>query len=176
MAKSLNGWTVLLPTSRLLATGTVPGTNRRLTLRKACLPLFLALAYDYDAWVREIDIGTVDEGGYAYRQSNGSLGWSNHASGSAVDINWSKEGAQRITNKVFWSDPQHQKAMETIKKCYQVGWGGDWHGSFWDPMHFEISPGTLVSDVLERVEFLGIDANGVRHNAWNGKPLRVPRG
>lgn len=175
MATALNGWTVLSPSSRLLATGTVPGTSVKLTTRRACLPLFLAIAYDYNDWIRPLKAACT--GGYAYRQSNGSAGWSTHAAGAAIDINWSFEGAQRPANRKFWADPQRIKTINWMKEIYDVvELGLDWGPSFWDPMHWQISQKANVERVLQQVKFLGIDDFGVRHNDANGKKLKVPRG
>jgi len=175
VANALNGWTVLAPGSRMLATGTVPGTKIQLTTRRAALPLFLALAYDYNDWIKPLRAACT--GGYAYRQSNGSEGWSTHAAGAAVDINWSFEGAQRPANRKFWALEQNAKAALWLKEVYDVvEWGGDWGPSFWDPMHWQISHRANVARVLKQIEFLGIDEFGVRHNDANGKKLKVPRG
>jgi len=175
MAKSLNGWPVLTPGSKLLRTATVPGTTRRITMRADILPLFLALAHDYDEWLRAIDKGAVDDGGYAYRAARAASDFSNHASGTALDINWSKEGAQGSNaGKVFFSDPANRKDVERIKDVYAVvDHGGDWRAK--DYMHWEISPGVKLAAVLARIKFLGIDRNGVRHNDYKGARLAVPR-
>ena len=176
MERSLNGWMVLTPGSALLATKTVPGTTRRITMRKSVLPLFLALAHDYDDWIKGIDKGAVDDGGYAYRQARGADDFSNHASGTALDINWSKEGAQGSSwGERFFSDPEHAKAVDWIKTVYQiVQWGGDWRAN--DYMHWELKPGTTQADVDRVIKHLGIGANGVRRNGPSGKPLTTPRG
>ena len=178
MAKSLNGWPVLVPGSKLLRTATVPGTTRRITMRSDVLPLFLALAHDYDEWLRSIDTGKVDDGGYSYRAARAANDFSNHASGTALDINWSKEGAQGSNaGKKFFGTAEGQKDIEQIKKVYGediVDWGGDWRAK--DYMHWELQPGVKLQKVLDRIKFLGIDKNGVRHNDLHGKPLAKPRG
>lgn len=175
MPNSLNGWPVLKPGSTLLKTGTVPGTKVQLTCHKVVLPLFLAVAYDYNDWIRPLRANCT--GGYAYRQSNGSAGWSVHAAGAAIDINWSYEGAQRASNRAFWRDVSHHRAIEQIKEVYDVlEWGGDWGPSYWDPMHWQISQKADAARVAKQIDFLGIDAKGVRHNDLHGKKLRFPRG
>ena len=177
MPNSLNGWPVISPTSTALRQGTVPTTTRKIRMRGSVLPLFLALAFDYDDWINPIDVGPLDDAGYCYRQSHGSDGWSNHASGTALDLNWSKEGAQRATNKVFWAKNDIRLRITQIKRIYHVvDWGGDWSGVFWDPMHFEVGHGVNASNVAQQIHKLGIDAKGVRHNNWDGVPLAEPRG
>jgi len=174
---SLNGWPVLAPGSKLLATKAIPGVNRRLTMRRDVLPLFLALAHDYDDWVRSIDTGArIDEGGYSYREARAADDWSNHASGTAMDLNWSEEGALNgAWGKAFFAKPANQADIQQILKVYKVVfWGGAWN-RLKDYMHWEIMPSVSLAQVKARITFLGIDANGVRHNDWRGKPLKVPR-
>jgi hypothetical protein len=175
MPTSLNGWPVLSPGSRLLATGVVPGTKIKLTLHKEVLPLFLAVAYDYNDWIRPLKPACT--GGYAYRQARSGAGWSVHSAGAAMDTNWAFEGAQRASNRAFWRDVDHHRAQDQIMEVYDVlEWGGDWGPSFWDPMHWQISQHANVARVAKQIKFLGIDAKGVRHNDLNGKKLRFPRG
>jgi hypothetical protein len=174
---SLNGWPVIeSPASKTLARGLVPGTTRSITMRRAVLPLFLALAHDYDLWLAPIDVGVVDDAGYNYRYSHAAPGqWSNHASGTALDINWTKEGAQKSPTGIkFFSTPEHKAAVERIKKIYGiVAWGGDWH-NYLDFMHWEIKPGTSVAEVNARIAYLGITPEGVRWNNWQGKRMKTP--
>lgn len=161
MVKSLNGWQVPPPH---LHTFTVPGTNRRLTLDRDAGPLLVALAADYHRTVKPIDVGTVDEGGYNNRDANGAPGRkSNHASGTAVDLNWSKEGAQASkTGRVFFANKEHRDAVNLIKRRYGsvIQWGGDWGAK--DYMHWEIKPGVTRAQVQTLIKKLGISAEGVR--------------
>ena len=174
-ARSLNRWTVLTPGSRLLGRKRVPGTTRDITMRADVLPLFLALAHDYDDWLRSIDVGAFDDAGYAYRQARAANDFSNHSSGTALDINWSREGAQNsVAGKAFFGKPDNAAKVEWMKSLYQiVDWGGDWHARDW--MHWELRPGTTIADVRRVIKHLGIDAKGVRHNGPDGRPLVEPR-
>ena len=175
MPTSLNGWPVLVPGSKLLATGTVPSTKVRITAHKAVLPLALAMMYDYNDWIRPLRATCT--GGYAYRQAMSGAGWSVHSAGAAWDINWSYEGAQRPANRAFWNDVTHHKAVEQIKVVYDIlEWGGNWSPAFWDPMHWQISAHANAARVAQQIKFLGITPDGVRHNDYNGKKLRTPRG
>ena len=64
--------------------GKIPGTNVNASLNKDVLPLFLAFLSDYNRLIRPIS--TL--GGIEYRDGN----YSNHPSGTAVDINSGQEG------------------------------------------------------------------------------------
>lgn len=161
MASSLNGW--IVPPKRLV-TKKVPGADRRLTLAADAAPLLLAVAADYHATVKPINEGKWDEGGYNDRDANGAPGKkSNHASGTAIDLNWSEEGAQGSAwGKRFFAQTKHRLAIQAMKKRYGqwVQWGGDWRAN--DYMHWEIKPGVSPAAVKEACIKLGINANGVR--------------
>lgn len=91
-------------------------------------------------WFDEnIEPVTRDSGGYQFRFIGGTWKWSNHASGTAVDINasqhpWGSRGT--------FTAAQRAAIRE---KCNEIGlvWGGDWN--YPDEMHFELGfpPGTL---------------------------------
>lgn len=161
MAISLNGWPV--PPKKLV-TKPVPGADRRLTLAADAAPLLLAVAADYHKTVKPIDQGTWDEGGYNNRDANGAPGKkSNHASGTAIDLNWSEEGAQGSAwGAKFFAQAKHRLAIQAMKNRYGkwVKWGGDWPAN--DYMHWEIKPGVSATDIKAACYKLGINSNGVR--------------
>ena len=161
MTTTLNGWPY---PAKNLVTKQVPGTKRKLTLNAICAPLMLALASDYHRTVRAIDKGTWDEGGYNDRDANGAAGRkSNHANGTAMDLNWSEEGAQGSAwGKRFFAQAKVRLAIAVLKKRYGscVQWGGDWRAL--DYMHWEIKPGTTQLKVADLIKKLGIDKDGVR--------------
>lgn len=161
MTVSLNGWPV---PPKKLKTFKVPGADRKLTLDQDAGRVLVALAADYHSTVRAIDKGRVDEGGYNNRDANGAPGKkSNHASGSAIDLNWSEEGGQGSNwGKKFFSDVKNMTKVSVIKKRYGsvVQWGGDWRAK--DYMHWEIKPGVTRQQVLDFCKKNNIDENGVR--------------
>lgn len=157
---SLNGWRVP-PTS--LRTFKVPGTTRRITLDEHAGPYLVALAADYHRTVRAIDVGAVDDGGYAKREANGAPGrYSNHASGTAVDLNWREEGAQGSAwGARFFAQARNRAAVEAIKRRFRLAqWGGDWRAR--DYMHWELRPGVTLEQVQAECRRLGIDKDGRR--------------
>ena len=161
MGTSLNGWPA--PPEKLKVFK-IPNCNRRLTLDKDAGRLLTALAADYHETVRPLDIGPTDEGGYAYREAMGAAGrLSNHASGTAIDLNWREEGAQGSKiGALFFNKVKNRKAINAIKSRYGrwVDWGGDWRAK--EYMHWEIKPGVNRVMVLNACKQLGINANGVR--------------
>jgi len=178
MPLTTNRWPVLTPGSKLLRTAPCPGgIDRRLTGRREALPLFLAFTYDYNDWIATVDKGITDEGIYAYRESRvPGAGWSAHSGGVALDINWSKEGAQNSANgKKFFAVPEHAKSVDWLKELYGFEWGGDWD-NYLDYMHWQLPTGSNVAWVEARIRKLGITPAGVRYKDAKGKRLAEPRG
>lgn len=163
MAFSLNGWLVPPP---VLRTYQVPGANRRLTLDSTAGPILVAVAADYHRTVRPIDKGPVDEGGFNKRPATMAPGkWSNHASGTAIDLNWSEEGALNSAwGKRFFASAKAAAAIAVIRLRYRkvVQWGGDWRPGAKDYMHWEIKPGVSRAAVQAERKRLNIDLSGKR--------------
>jgi hypothetical protein len=135
----------------------VPGTSTRLALRKGNVAtVLLYVASEFDKCVEDIDTpssrgyvkddlnaegsspSTVfDDWSFAVRMVRGSsTSMSNHASGSAIDLNATQHPLGTTGN--FTS---HQRAVirRILKDCGGVvRWGGD-YVSRKDPMHFEIN-------------------------------------
>jgi hypothetical protein len=174
MPNSINGWPVLdnPPWSDpRLTKMPVPGVPKRtLTLRTEVLPLFLALAKDYHDTIAPIDEGELDDWSYSYREARAANAWSDHASGTAIDLNAGKEGWLGMGNYSWWKNPAKHKAAQDIKKRYEVVmWGGSkdfggdyYNGSTVDWMHWAIKPGVSLAQVQAVIKKLGIDANGNR--------------
>jgi hypothetical protein len=139
-------------------------------MRSEVLPLFLALAKDYHDTIAPIDEGTLDDWSYSYREARAANAWSDHASGTAIDLNAGKEGWLGMGNYSWWANPAKHKAAQDIKKRYEVVmWGGSkdfggdyYNGSTVDWMHWAIKPGVSLAQVQAVIKKLGIDANGNR--------------
>jgi hypothetical protein len=105
------------------------------------------LANWFDANIQDIDAGQLDDWGYAERPIRGGTELSNHASGTAIDIN--------ATKWPLGADPRinlSQAKIEAIRqhlRIYEgcIRWGGDYRGRK-DPMHFEI---VLNEDACDRI-------------------------
>lgn len=178
MPVSINGWPVLDnpawgdPRARK---DTAP-SGKQLWVRDLCWPLFAALTTDYNNWIKPIDISD----GYDYRQANAANAWSDHSSGTAVDINYNAEGAQGDANLGWWKTAKRSFYARRIKKMYRVViWGGNvtcggdyQHYNDW--MHWAIAKGVTEQQVRDVIRLLGIDADGIRHNKANGRPLKSP--
>jgi hypothetical protein len=140
MATSQNGWPVLDSGSGLLHTWTIPAKTgtRQIRLRGGSAGFLLC---HFMLWFAEevepLTGGVLDDWGYAYRPIRGQLtGFSNHASGTAVDANATKhvlgarntftaEQAKKIRSRLKWTGGA-------------IRWGGDYVTRA-DEMHFEIN-------------------------------------
>lgn len=188
MPTSINGWTVLDNPAwddKRLRKDTVPGVNKTLWVRDVCWPLFAALVRDYDARIKKVDICD----GYDYRKANAANAWSDHSSGTAVDINYNGEGAQGTGVIDWWRKGQNYLRAAMIKRRYRIViWGGP-RADVWgfdlpdnlkpyggdysrliDAMHWALKPGTTVADVQREIKRLRIDKNGIRHRK-DGTPI-----
>jgi hypothetical protein len=115
---------------------TIPGTDRQIRLRfGAPGKLLVQCAAWFHEHIEPIDAGQLDDWGYAARRIAGTNTVSNHASGTAMDLN-----ALRHPSGVRGTFTPHQVDLihywlRTHDGC--IRWGGDYEHSH-DPMHWEI--------------------------------------
>lgn len=178
MATSLNGWTAIkVALDPRLRKIQIPGTTRSVVLRRAVAPVFAAFLAD---WHKEmpkrlrLNPGPVD--GWNYRQANYADGYSNHASGTAVDVRYDvlkPDGQRHMTD-------EERKILKRILNRYVTADGHHIlaNGYAWkkcDEMHTELSQAwdtkngakrdTTFEDVKAVQKRLGIDSNGNRRGA-----------
>ena len=116
---------------------TIPGTSRKVTLRKGAPGQLLAhFAGWFDRVIESVDGGQLDDWGYAERPIRGSKNTlSNHASGTALDLNAPRHplGARNTFT------PGQMSRIRAKLKEYDgaIRWGGDYRNRA-DEMHFEI--------------------------------------
>jgi hypothetical protein len=124
----------------LVSSRLIPGTTRKITVRNGPAgDLLLWTAGQFDARVENIDAESeqFDDWGYAEREVRGGTDLSNHASGTAIDLN--------ATRHPLASSPSNNFTAKQIAEIHEilaeaqhcVRWGGDYTGRK-DPMHFEI--------------------------------------
>lgn len=127
MAKSQNGWTVQSNTANLWPNPYVGGILAG--------PVWVVLSWfvrEFNKLVEPVDLS--QSGCYNRRRIAGSLKWSNHASATAVDLNWTKHPAGR---KGTFTPVQ---AGEIVALISAAGGVLRWGRLFNDEMHFEIAP------------------------------------
>jgi len=133
---SYNGWTVGTPGSIIgIANYTVPGTSVVLPIRSGDVSTILA----YVARRFNAEVETLIKGqcwGYAYRANvNNPSVWSNHASGTAIDLNSLKHPNGAAAT---FTAAQISAVRRILAFCGKVVyWGQDYRGVV-DGMHFEI--------------------------------------
>lgn len=170
---SLNGWSVIPKwADPRLRTIKIPGTKRRVRLHRAAAPVFAAYLADWHAEMSErlkLDKGPVD--GWTYRKARYANKYSNHASGTAVDVRYD----------VLKPDGKRHMNVRELKKLNEIldryvtkdghrifGNGGWWRRV--DEMHTELSQrwdrgakrNTTIKDVREVKRLLKITKNGKR--------------
>lgn len=154
MSTSQNGWPAIgASSSPLLYTWLLPVAPRpedyvKLRMHRGSAGFCLAhCAMRWDGMIEPIDGGIVDDWGWAFRPVRGyTTTLSNHASGTAMDLNATKHPLGRET-----FDAKDAATMHRILKAYDgvLRWGGDYHTRL-DEMHVEIDDGIEMADV-ERV-------------------------
>ena len=167
MAVSQNGWVANDPT--LVSRRTVPGTNVGITVRiGAPGDLLLEVAAQFDRFVQDIDNarGALDDWGYAERPISGSTALSNHASGTAIDLNALKWPLGSLPN-VNLNSGQIQRVRQIVAATGGVvRWGGDYDGRK-DPMHFEINNGRSYANCVNALGALRASIVDNK-NVWTG--------
>lgn len=141
-----------------IKTYTVPGTDVRVPLRKGDAGYLLVhLAAAFHRAVEPIDRGQLDDWGYAPRPIRGqSTVLSNHASGTAIDIN----ATQHPRLKWYTFSPIKRRKIRALLAQYDgvIRWGGDYK-RIPDDMHFEIVGSAdqvkRVADRLQKVSAVG---------------------
>jgi hypothetical protein len=154
----------------------IPGTNRQVRLRDDdCGYLLAHFASWYDAHVEDIESGQLDDWGYAERPVRGySDVLSNHASGTALDLNAVKHplGTRTLT------EAQKRKIRKRLRLYAGCIRGGLDYVNRADEMHYEINrdyaavkavavvlrAGKTVKKVAVRALPL-VDLSNVRHEA-----------
>ena len=157
MARSQNGYPANDPTK--IARIQVPGTDVKLSLRRGICGWLLAYVASRVNEVEPISTGrgTLDDWGYAPRKIRGGVSLSNHASGTAMDLNALKHP---LGKRGTWSKAQKDHIHRVLDHVRgTVRWGEDYLVRK-DGMHFEINvPEWRVRQV---VATLGIGPDGRR--------------
>lgn len=146
----------------LIETRTIPGTERKASLRKGAPgDLLIHFAAWFDKNIESIDHdGQLDDWTYAERNVRGSNSVvSNHASGTAIDLNATKHP---LGKRGTFTPGQARRIREQLKVyCGCIRWGGDFQRRA-DEMHFEInaSPDTCATTL---------------RNLTSGRPVQEPK-
>jgi hypothetical protein len=161
MPKSQNGWEAIKDQSdKRLKVIRLYRSNIPLRLHKDAAKLLAYVAVRFDNEVSKLRLnnkpGFQDEGGYSYRRIGNSNVFSNHASGTAIDLNWQKFPMfKRNMNK-----KQEEACRAIVKDCEGlIRWGGDYKTGV-DQMHFEIADKVKPEAIASFVKRKKIKADG----------------
>ena len=151
MQTSYNGWPASKDQAEIgIKAYKVEGTSLKLRCAEKVAPLLINFAKEFNELIEPIEGGTFDDWGFAYRDVRGVVGkLSNHASGTAIDLNATKHPL----GKVGTFDAAKIPMIRALAKKYGLTWGGDWTRK--DEMHFEINIGP--AKVAELVNKLGLE-------------------
>ena len=158
---TIKGWPVIEHgNSPMLRLFTIPGTKRKMRLRKDVGPYLVAFASEYHKLIAPIDKGTFDDWAWApVRTGRASSRISDHCGGVAIDLNATKEGSQSKSNTFWVRHPVKAARMRRLLRKYRLlEWGGNYR-NFWDPMHLVIKTPDIVA-VRDEMRRLGITPAG----------------
>ena len=135
MLTSYNGWPASKDQDEIgIKSYPVPGTLIKLRCAEKVAPLLVGFAAEFHNLIEPLDVGSLDDWGYAYRDVRGVPGkLSNHASGTAIDLNASRHPLKSINT----FEPAKVPMLKALCKKYALTWGGEWTRP--DPMHYEVS-------------------------------------
>ena len=135
MLTSYNGWPASKDQAEIgVKSFKVEGSAIKLRCAEAVAPLLIGFAAEFHALIEPLDVGGGDDWGYAYRDVRGVPGkLSNHASGTAIDLNATRHPLGAANTFAAGEVPM----LEALCKKYGLTWGGNWKRK--DEMHFEIS-------------------------------------
>ena len=136
LGTSQNGWPAHPdPEVVKLVRMTIPlrsGKSVALPLRAETAPALVEMIRWWDATVEPVNPG--DTGSYSYRPIRGYSQISNHASGTAIDIN----GSQHKLGARGTVSPEIATAISAKAKSLGLRWGGNYRNRA-DEMHFEVN-------------------------------------
>ena len=152
MLTSYNGWPASKDQAEIgIKSYPVPGTLIKLRCAEKVAPLLVGFAAEFHNLIEPLDVGSLDDWGYAFRDVRGVPGkLSNHASGTALDLN----AAKHPLGQVGTFEPGKVPMLRALTKKYGLTWGGDYKGRK-DEMHYEIS--LDAAKVAALISKLGLD-------------------
>jgi hypothetical protein len=147
---SSNGWPASKDRAEIgIKSYAIEGTTIKLACAEAVAPLLVGFATEFHKLIEPIDGGSLDDWGYCFRMVRGNpTNLSNHASGTAIDLNATKHALGRVGTFPAEKVPM----IQALAKKYSLKWGGDYQNRK-DEMHFEVA--ILPSKVEAAISKLG---------------------
>jgi len=135
MTISQNGWTASSDRASIgVKNYLVDGCHAYFAVATAAAPLLIAFAEYFNAHIEPLDGHVWDEWGYNYKAIPNSTILSNHASGTAIDLNATKHNWGTANTFTI----EQSKLIRA--ECSRLGlrWGGDYKTKI-DEMHVEVN-------------------------------------
>ena len=135
---SQNGWPVGLFTDLDVHNYLIDGANQHFKMCAGAAPVLAAFLKEFNVLIQPINAaGTVfdDWGANQMEIIPGTQDYSNHASGTAVDVNATKHVWKAATSGYT---PMQETMIDGLTRKYGIRWGWRYIHGFKDPMHFEI--------------------------------------
>ena len=130
----------------------VQGTNLKLRCAESVGPLLAGFAAEFHELIEPLDHGALDDWGYCYRMVRGDAAkLSNHASGTAIDLNATKHPLSKIGTFSAEKVPM----IQALTKKYGLTWGGSENWKRKDEMHWEVSISAAKAAAL--IDKLGLE-------------------
>ena len=131
---SSNGWPASKDRAEIgIKSYVIEGTSIKLACAEGVAPLLTGFAAEFHALIEPLDEGSLDDWGYCFRDVRGMKdNLSNHASGTAIDLNATKH----ILGRAGTFPKEKVPMLKALCKKYGIMWGGKWKRP--DEMHFEI--------------------------------------
>ena len=148
--ESSNGWPASKSRDEIgIESFPVPGTKIKLACAKTVAPLLVGFAAEFHELIEPIDEGGLDDWGYAFRDVRGIPGkLSNHASGTAVDLN----ATRHILGKAGTFPAEKVPMLKALAKKYSLTWGGSDNWRRKDEMHFEVAvPPSKIDAAIAKI-------------------------
>ena len=122
MLTSYNGWPASKDQAEIgIKSYPVPGTLIKLRCAEKVAPLLVGFAAEFHNLIEPLDVGANDDWGFNFRMVRGTTDkLSNHASGTAIDLNASRHPLKSINT----FEPAKVPMLKALCKKYALTWGG----------------------------------------------------
>ena len=136
MLTSYNGWPASKDQAEIgIKSYPVPGTLIKLRCAEKVAPLLVGFAAEFHNLIEPLNVGANDDWGFNFRMVRGTTDkLSNHASGTAIDLNAAKHPLGQVGTFDLGKVPM----LRALAHKYGLTWGVDYKGRK-DEMHYEIS-------------------------------------
>ena len=148
---SYNGWEASKEPAHIkIKSYAIPGTSLKIRCAEDVAPLIVGFCKEFNELIEPLDGGQLDDWGYCFRMVRGTTNkLSNHASGTAIDLNATKHPLGKIGTFPAEKVPM----IRALARKYGLFWGGDYQVRK-DEQHFEIN--VSPKKVLELIKALGL--------------------